>query len=69
MTHHAGDTISFVAGCATALVVHVADLVSASGVAGEVLSTLVFGFLGGVAGYLGRLTIDQLKNRKNQSKN
>ena len=68
MTHHAGDTISIVSGFAIALFVHVADLVTGNG-AMEVVSTLVFGFLGGMAGYAGRLFLDHLRTRKKNERN
>lgn len=66
MSPNAADTVSFVAGSVTALVVHVADVVSVNG-AMEVASTLVFGFLGGMAGYAGRLFLDYLRTRNDKT--
>jgi hypothetical protein len=65
MMHHPGDAlVSVLAGSATALLAHAANLVEAASLGGELLSTVLYGFIGGAAGYMGRLLIDHLKNRK-----
>lgn len=61
MSHEQGDNIAgWGVGGATALLAHLTDLAQSATLAGEALHTLVFGIIGGAAGYLGKRAIETL---------
>lgn len=70
MSHDQGDNlIGLLCGTATALLAHAAQWASASTWAGEALHTVLFGFLGGAAGYLGKHAIERLRRKKRTKNN
>lgn len=70
MSHEQGDNIAgWGVGALVSLVAQAAGWVSASSLAQEVLHTLVFGAVGGAAGYLGRRALQGIiEKTKRQTK-
>lgn len=73
MHHPADDMAGVITGAALGLAYRLTEVVSAGTYAGEFAHTMVFGVLGGAAGFLGKRAIEHLlhrlqrKNRNNQS--
>lgn len=64
MSHDQGDNlIGLVCGTAAAVLAHAAQWVQASTWAGEAIHTVLFGLLGGAAGYIGKHAIERLMKR------
>lgn len=61
MSHEQGDNLAgWITGAFAPLVVQLYGWSDAPTVAGDVLHTLVFGFLGGAVGYLGKKGVETL---------
>lgn len=68
MSHDQGDNlIGLVCGTATAMLAHAAQWVVASTWAGEALHTVLFGLLGGAAGYLGKHAIESVMRKRTKN--
>jgi hypothetical protein len=70
MSHDQGDGIvSAATGSIVALMAHAASWVQAATWMGEVAHTLVFGLIGGAAGFLGKRMLEKLFAQNERTKN
>jgi hypothetical protein len=70
MSHDQGDgLVSTLSGGALALAAHASNWVIASTWAGEVLHTVVFGLVGGAAGFAGKRLVEHWTTKKQRTKN